>query len=483
MEEQNDPNFQGQQQAPSVPSAQPLPTTPPAGFTPQQPLIGTLPNTPGRKRRNYLTAIIVLLILVVGGLGAWKVLGNKSGNNTVTKTSTSASQNNQQPAVQVAYQNDYQVYKQTQQNAKVSTYTLVDKNGSKIQQAQAPTSLKLVSSVGNDMFLLVDTSNVEKPIFYSFSKAGLNQLSNLPASLTTPQVTRGVGPIGIKGYGADSVIYQYCSMDSTSSSCDIRIASLVTGSEKVIKVDELNTYGAHISALSADQKTAYFIGVSPQNLQDFLMQADKVSGGQVVSESDPAADKLYALNVQRSVLQVDLASQKVVAIKPVTTQYTYYGKFWISPNGQNLVYSNGGEAGQLHYVRISDNTQKIIKLPSATLSTEPFGATTTTYDPLYSPDGSSMAFVVYDTTGSSKYLETAGVINFANLSVKMFASQPAGSSGINVGAYFDNFRWLGLNQFDYTAGAGNYGYDTSSSSPKQLSTSYGNFVGIADGYH
>jgi hypothetical protein len=203
-----------------------------------------------------------------------------------------------------------------------------------------------------------------------------------------------------------------------------------------------------------------------------------ITGGGIYYEDDPEVQDVYKLKVTFSVLKMNLSSNKVGQPQKIQTEYTYYGKFWLSPNGQHLVYSNGGERGELRYVSVADGTQSVIKLPGANQASEPWSGETTSYDPLFSPDGNYMAYVSYDFGTGYEYM---GIIDLRSRAAKEIAKRALGEWGKADAGAFGNMRWFANNQLEMSFDGDNYKVDARKGSITRAGDAYGTLVGFADG--
>lgn len=446
--------------------------------------------TPGVSREKHSKKLkliigvsVAMLVVGCGVAGAIIVSrGSKDAGFTANRAGSI-------PLPGESIQNDYKVYKRVDETfspAKSAVYTLTDKDGTKLTEVTAGVDLQMVTPVGSDKFLLLDDEAIGKDAYKILSKDGLVTFSAMPESMENRASSGRSSPIQLTGFAEDVVAYQYCKdwsgivNEVDTYECDLRTVNVVSGEEKIMQLSgELKTYNAQLLTFGTDRKHAYFLGMSEANQKAFDKEAEKITDGGLYFESNPIVDKLYELTMTQSILKLDLEAQKIVDIKDVKTPYTYYQKFWLSPNGEHLVYSKGGERGALQYVRVRTGEAGAVALPLGSQATEPWGSTTVTYDPLFSPDGQSMAYVTYD---ADTMREAMGIISLETKTAKEYAREPQTNQGSGGTRFFDNMRWLGSNRLEMQAGRENSLVDMSQG-VHQLDTTYGLLLGVHDGFH
>jgi hypothetical protein len=422
------------------------------------------------------------------GAGAFYYMKNQP-DRAVRDTAPAVKDTSWASAGAVAEYNTLRVYESTSPGQK--TYTITDDKGNKVAEASSNLDMAMITPVGTDMFLLKgDTKgSLTGPSYYVLDKNGLRLLSNLPASMVGALNAQAPNKPTIAALGGTKVGFQYCKdvseipQGGDPYQCDFRTFDLSSGKETITaQSSTLKEDNAKLKAFSPDKKVAYFMGITQQDTESLKKQVNKITGGGYHYEDDPAVQGLYKLHIPYVILKVELASMKVLSSKKIDVQYTRYGKFWLSPNGEHLVYSNGGEKGEVQYIRIPDGYKATIKLPGADMASEPWSGETSSYDPLFSLDGNYMAFTTYISGPASSSLSFMGIIDLKTRTANITAQRSFTTSSMSDPLDFAGMRWYSNNQLEMTRDQENYRVDTAKAGFTILDNSFGSLVGLADDY-
>lgn len=385
--------------------------------------------------------------------------------------------------------NTYRVYSNFDATTKQTTYTLVDETGGVVTTATTDAQLELLTPLGSDKFLFIDNSlsnsdDEGNSRYVIFGPEGFMRPTNLPESIRMLAVSGSFDNYNpkIASIGGTTVIFQYCIHSSSIAEgkdqyqCDIRSVDVLSGEEKIMTQPAiLNRYRAELAAFSEDRKTLYFFGISPENANTLEKKMNAITGGELIIQDDEKVNEIYEkVDAPLAVLALDLTSRTVTSKKEVRVKITYYGKYWLSPNGWHLVYSKGGEMGELQYVNIENSATGVIKLPSADQATEPWSGRTITADPLFSPDGNYMAYVTYEP--DKEYL---GIIDLKLKTAKQYDERPLAQQRSDKN--FSNLRWLDNTQLEYTRDGQNFRVVNGTGLANELDKTHGLLVGLADG--
>lgn len=423
------------------------------------------PSLPESKRKKPAkkTLIIAAIAIVIFSLIGYFIFTK----NQDVKTTQS---DEYLPAKVVpATNNMYKVFRTSSSTngaeGKPAQYTLLNDTGQVAYQGEMDDDLQFITPVGEDSFLFFQDKplNDNNDTYYLLTKDGFKKLENLPEAMDR-QATGIDSPTGIVGYDSQSILYRFCKVSETDGSltCYMNITNLFSGKSKTTKVEGATKGWTPLLNISSDNKFAYFLSESKNS------EAALTEGA----------------TMENDIIVADIVSGKVVAKYPVQIKATYYSKYWLSPNGRHLLYSEGGELGELQYVSVKDGTLGTIALPTKEYATEPWGGRTVTYDPQFSPDGNKMAFVSYQSSGTS-LPEVAGVIDL-NKKTSFKIAEESKSTTEEQGYYastephFGNFRWINDNSFDFSAGDLNQNYNISTAKLTDIVNKYGTLIGMAD---
>lgn len=416
-----------------------------------------------RKKPSKKVLIVAAMSLLIFAVAGYLVFANKQDVKT-------AQPDEYLPAEVVpATNNKYQVFRTSSSmngvEGKPAQYTLLNDTGQVAYQGEMDDDLQFITPVGDDSFLFFQ----DKPLsdknntYYLLTKDGFKNLENLPEAMD--RQTSGIdSPSGVVGYDSESILYRFCKASETDGNltCYMNITNLFSGKSKTTKVEGATMGWTPLLNISSDNKYAYFLSES-KNSETALTEGATMENDIIVAE---------------------IVSGKVVAKYPVQIKATYYSKYWLSPNGRHLVYSEGGELGELQYVSVKDGTLGTIALPNKEYATEPWGGRTVTYDPQFSPDGNKMAFVSYQSSGTS-LPEVAGVIDLTKKTSFKIAEESRSTTEkqsyyASTEPHFGNFRWINDNSFDFSAGHTNQNYNISTTKLTDIVNKYGTLIGMAD---
>lgn len=195
---------------------------------------------------------------------------------------------------------------------------------------------------------------------------------------------------------------------------------------------------------------------------------------------------------RNTLLTVDIESQKITARKSLTLHKSYYGHYQLSPDGRTLVYSDHGEP-YFYMHDIPTNKSYTIELPPRWFS-ESLGGTTTTLDPLWSPDSSALAIVMwYDTAEKPGEVGfyTVNYLDVARRKLVTVYDKPAGI--VRRDPDVKSLAWQGNDSFTFTLADNfdinqlksytSYQYKKGETSAKPLPAERGAFLGYPDRLH
>jgi len=428
----------------------------------QQPPQEPIPKNKLKKPSKKLLIIAAISLLIMSVVG-YVIFAQKPDAKT-------ARSDEYLPAKVVpATNNKYKVFRTSSSmngiEGKPAQYTLLNDTGQVAYQGEMDDDLQFITPVGDDSFLFFQ----DKPLndinntYYLLTKDGFKNLENLPEAMDR-QAAGIDSPTGVVGYDSESILYRFCKASETDGNltCYMNITNLFSGKSKTIKVEGATKGWTPLLNISSDNKLAYFLSES--------------------KKSDTALTE--GATMENDIIVADIASGKIVAKYPVQIKATYYSKYWLSPNGRHLLYSEGGELGELQYVSVKDGALGTIVLPTKEYATEPWGGRTVTYDPQFSPDGNKMAFVSYEPSGTS-LPEVAGVIDLNKKTSFKIAEESKltteeQSYYASTEPHFGNFRWINDNSFDFSAGDRNQNYNISTAKLTDIVNKYGTLIGMAD---
>ncbi|MBX6334340.1 PD40 domain-containing protein, partial [Candidatus Saccharibacteria bacterium] len=445
------------------------------------------PNLPTQPSRRKNRLIVVLLIVAgVSVLAAASYIFFSKSNNTDENLSATDMVGSGDTFQINPEKNTYRVYSNFDATTKQTTYTLVDETGGVVTTATTDAHLELLTPLGADKFLFIEKSPSNyydeegNNRYVLFGPEGFMRPTDLPESIRMLAVSGSFDNYNpkIASIGGTTVVFQYCKnfMEGKDSyQCDIRSVDVLSGEEKIMTQPViLNRYRAGLAAFSEDRKTLYFFGIYPENANTLEKKMNAITGGEFTTQDEEKMDEIYEkVDATVAVLALDLPSRTVTSKKDVKLKITHYGKYWLSPNGQHLVYS-GGEQGELQYVNVEDGTTDVIKLPSPGQATEPWGGRTATTDPLFSPDGNYVAYVTYEP--DKEYL---GIIDLKLKTAKQYDERPLAQQRSDKN--FSNLRWLDNTQLEYTRDGQNFRVVNGTGLANELDKTHGLLVGLADG--
>lgn len=434
---------------------------------------------PHTRHKGRFVVLAVVAVAVLSGLFIKFVFMTPE-----TKKPATAASNSQEvvPLIGAAVDNNLRIYRQTVVEngtpASQSTYSLLDDADNKVVEASGDSQLELLATMSSGKFLFKSGSG-EKAKHYTFSAEGIKELD---LQLTGLSQVSGRA-VGLTGFSDTKVAYQYCQSGAslkaapTAYNCDLRTFDVVSGAEEVAPLSsDLKSYKPRLLAFSTDRKSAYFIGMSSDDrtaLKDKILALTKDKS----LEGADTRTRFANLTYGQRIIKLDLASQKITSAKPVETYYSFYNKYWVSPNGRHLVYSVKGEDGSLHYVDVDNGAAAKITLPATDDSSQPWSGNTATYDPVFSPDSQYMAYVSYGSQFTNQ-LESIGLLDFKSKISRELARQPNDGSG--TASYFSNLRWYGNDQLEFRAGRENQRFNISTSAIQTLTGAPGLLVSTTD---
>lgn len=166
---------------------------------------------------------------------------------------------------------------------------------------------------------------------------------------------------------------------------------------------------AAMFGVSPDRKNAYFLGVTRSEIDRFAAESNNIIGDKkLVWENDPLMDEVHNLWTKYSVVNLDLTTMRVVGTNDASLQGTMYNRYWTSPNGKHILYTQGYEERYVQYMKVGDNNVKLLELPTKS-SAQAWGGSTSAPSPKFSPNGEN---IIYDATDGR--IGTIGVINLSD---------------------------------------------------------------------
>lgn len=434
----------------------------------------TIPQKP--RFKFILFIIFIAAVLCIGAVSTYFILQSR---NSATQQDTRTSN---QAALQLDQQGTSTVpnipqrllyYKSTSTN--MGLYTLTDQNNKVIKQFNdKPFTIRALTDSGRYLVSRDTNGDVRYKVI---DDKGIRDFTT-PASSSVKTGLYGKEMQIFIATGDDTLLYLKRDPKKYNEGIEypyeLYTVNLTSGVYAPIALpQEIKDNFAMIVGVSADREHAYFLGTSNDEREKYAASLNKITGNsKFISENDPLVKEVYKLWVKRSILDLDLASTRVVGTDYATLPITYYHKYWVSPNGKHILYSRGDEIGQVQYMKVGTDNVQSLNLPTKS-SPQVWGGSTSAPSPMFSPDGN---YKVYDASiHADGETGKIGIINLDNKTIKIYDTRVA----IPLVAYktWDHFakkyQWLSSTSIVFYAAGKNFKLDTTTGVIEQLTGNYG----------
>lgn len=311
--------------------------------------------------------------------------------------------------------------------------SLVDPSGKLVQSATSSYPLNLYTVLDNGLFLLkeddfdVTANSLSSPSssyggsFWIASKSGIQKAN----TQVNQYLTQGAGTqTAIKhvfAAGQQQVVYTSCEyLDGGNTNCSLFLLDILSGQQQQLPSTAIKDYIAAFSSMGDEN--------------------DQISNdGKYLYILDPNASNY-------SLITFDYRADKIITSKPIPGLKSSYGRFWIAPNGQTIAYVPDS-GNKITVVMVATGKQSQSTLPSNWV-TESWSGESAETGPLWSPDGTRLAYTSY--TQNNVGNETISLLDIKSLKNTVIANHVGQQFGSGqISNQYSNFRWMSDSQLDF----------------------------------
>jgi len=292
--------------------------------------------------------------------------------------------------------------------------------------------------------------------------------------------------------GSEEALFKQC--EGGSAGCRFVRMDMRSGQLREFAPEKPNSYRYELSRVSSDGRLAYLIAYDAKEFNEIFLEAYR-SG---VRNPTLPAPELFVIDTQ---------DNSIMERKPLPgIRTSIHPDIRVSPSGKYAAYVS--DRGKVTIHDIAEGSNTIIKLPSEWIINS-WGGQTISPDPMWSPSGSKIVFTAWVSGGANTvstfekkilaYIdaETGEYKSIAEIDTSGDTPENIGGSGV-IRNYISGIGWYTDEVIQYThiqgssprpqdkgdiAVVGNYAFDTRTNSIIELTTEYGQIVGISDGHY